>query len=96
MSEKLAHYFHALVASVHIIYGVTHSEKHGFDATSARRVVEFRVAVGDVADTAKGGSLLHGVKCFLEAFKPRNLAEGKTYCNRKFVIGDKILEEISR
>ncbi|MCI6625750.1 MAG: hypothetical protein MR747_06655 [Bacteroidales bacterium] len=36
------------------------------------------------------------MKCFLEAFKPRDLAEGKTFGNRKFVIGDKIFEEISR
>ena len=40
LSEKLAHYFHSLVASVHIIYGVTHSEKHGFDAPVARFIVE--------------------------------------------------------
>ena len=46
LPEQLAHNFHTLGASRHILGGVSHSEKHRFDATGARRIVQLRIAVG--------------------------------------------------
>ena len=79
LPEQLAHYLHALGASRHILGSVAHSEKHSFDATGARRVVQLRIAVGYIADADESGLSLRLVDSFLEAVKTRHAAEGKTF-----------------
>ena len=64
---------------VEVFGGVTHSEKHRFDASGARRVVQLCIAVGYIADADEGGLGLRLVDRFLEAVKPRHTAEGKTF-----------------
>ena len=75
---------------------MAHSEKHRFDAASARSVVEFGIAVGYIRHTYKGSLRLGFVDRFLEAVKTADAAEGKTFGLSEAVGCGKAFKESSR
>ena len=67
LTEELAHDIHTLLASLHVIESMAHSEEHRLHSSSVRCCVELRVTLGDVTDTNKVGSGLKVVKVALQA-----------------------------
>ena len=95
LTEELAHDIHTLLASLHVIESMAHSEEHRLHSPSVRCGVELRVTLGDVTDTNKVGSGLKVVKCLFKTFKPRYTAEVKPLCLCLFVLGSQLFEERS-
>lgn len=75
---------------------MAHSEKHGFDAAGARRVVQLGIAVGYIADADECGLGLCLVNRFLEAGKSRHAAEGEFFSLSEAVGCGQSLEESGR
>ena len=96
LPEQFAHGFHALGASFHIFGSVAHGEENSFDSPCPRRVIEFRVAVGDVADAHESGCRLHLRQGFLEALQAADTAEDEVLFLSKNIRGGESFKESSR
>ena len=96
LTEQLAHGLHAAEPCVHIVNLVAHRHEDCLHTASARRVVQFGVAVGDVAHADKCQRLLHIVKCLLEAVQSADLAKGEFFTLCQAVGCGEIFKELGR
>ena len=95
LTEELAHDIHTLLASLHVIESMAHSEEHRLHSPSVRCGVELRVTLGDVTDTNKVGSGLKVAKYFFKTFKPRYTEKAKMLFLCQFVLESQLFEERS-
>ena len=75
---------------------MAHGEEYRLDTSGARRVVQFGIAVGYIADAYESGLSLRLVDGFLEAVETADAAEGKTFWLSEAVGCGQFLEETGR